>query len=83
MSQWPEIALPEPRRDGKCCVCTSNDVVTKDGRFCKVCLKSFVARCSPGGTRPRGMYRTEEQRAGYDREPSPMGENCVRAMEGD
>ncbi len=83
MSQWPEIALPEPRRDGKCCVCTSKDVVTKDGRFCKTCLKSFVARCSPGWTGPKGINRTADQRAAGEWDRSPSLDNAVRAMEGD
>jgi len=39
--------LPEPRRDGVCCSCGQKPAVTKDGRFCKSCLKKVIAHDTP------------------------------------
>ncbi len=39
--------LPDAREDGNCCECGSRDVVTRDGRYCKRCLKKLVAGLSP------------------------------------
>lgn len=71
--------LPEPRKDGVCCECGRRDAVTKDGRFCRPCLKSLVAKLSPGWT--GRSNRTSDQQQARETEPSPWQETAVRAME--
>jgi len=71
--------LPDPRPDGLCCTCRKAMAETRDGRFCRKCLKAFVARLNPIPYRPwRGA---DKQEASHD--PGPWQENAVRAMEGD
>ena len=72
--------LPDPRADGKCAVCVKKDAVTTDRRFCQKCLTALVNRLNPvplGGWRPGGKRQAAET------DPSPWGENAVRALEGD
>jgi hypothetical protein len=78
----PDIPLPDARPDGICAACNNRQAVTRDGRFCKPCLTSLVARLSPGRT-TFNHSRSPDQRQAYDRESSPWNENSVRALEGD
>ncbi len=39
--------LPEPRGDGMCCVCREKMAETRDGRFCRGCLRRHVAGLTP------------------------------------
>jgi len=39
--------LPKPRKDGMCCVCEALSAETRDGRYCKKCLKKIVDGLNP------------------------------------
>jgi len=72
--------LPDPRPDGLCADCQKKQAVTNDGRFCKPCLGVLIRSMTP--IRYTVGRSAGKQQAG-DFEPSPWGENAVRAMEGD
>ena len=71
--------LPDPRPDGFCAECGTKPAVTTDGRFCRKCLTALVVKISPGATQHRSSGCMQ---AHDDFDPSPSGENAVRAMEG-
>lgn len=86
------LNLPEPRSDGICAQCKDNDAVTRDGRFCRKCLKLLVEELSPGQTRkypkePSGRHLidwVESNDRSYQRLVlRGSWENGIRAMEGD
>jgi ribosomal protein S14 len=76
-----DIDLPEPRADGKCARCGKDDAATRDGRFCKKCLKDVVARLTPGSTKHAGVGRNREHMQAYGDDGGPWGENNVRLLE--
>ena len=39
-----EMLAIQPRDDGKCGDCVKREAETKDGRFCRQCLRKWVAR---------------------------------------
>lgn len=39
--------LPEARTDGICCDCLGKEAVTRDGRWCKRCLRARVEHDIP------------------------------------
>lgn len=45
MVDWSN--LPEPLDGGNCCDCGRRKAVTKDGRFCRPCLKRRVNESNP------------------------------------
>jgi predicted amidophosphoribosyltransferase len=88
-----QVELPKPRPDGVCCECNGAVAVTRDGRFCRRCLKSLVKQLSPGETRnyrqvPTRQHLIDTGHYGADAayHGGGMGgwhDNAIRAMEGD
>ena len=78
-------SLPDARRDGLCSDCLDKDAETRDGRFCKKCLKVRIIADNPGKTRP--THLPPERRHSFvsddRREPNGSMENAIRIMEGD
>lgn len=81
---WPAAKdLPDPRPDGVCAVCEKKAAVTRDGRFCRPCLKKMLNRLTPGDVRRGGAPRSMWQREDRWHDSGPWGENNVRILEGD
>jgi predicted amidophosphoribosyltransferase len=41
------MQLPDAREDGKCCRCNKRLAATRDGRFCRSCLRKVINDLSP------------------------------------
>jgi hypothetical protein len=54
------ISLPAPRKDGACVDCHQAIAVSRDGRFCRKCLKQRINHENPISRVGRWYgYRTE------------------------
>lgn len=69
--------LPEPRIDGKCCLCVRKPAVTNDKRYCRFCLKRVVAKLTP----MVGCYKRRGDYAHYN-EGDNSFDNAVKVQEG-
>lgn len=78
MGTNPFGELPDPRDDGKCSDCTTADAETRDGRFCKKCLRVRINRSN---WIVNAKPRRSDQKQALENDPSPWRENAVRQME--
>jgi len=79
--EQPMSNLPIAREDGLCCQCAARQAVTKDGRFCKKCLRALVVKMTPMTGCYRGLSRTPEQKQDASKESNPGQENAIRILE--
>ena len=52
--------LPDPLPNGLCCRCERKPAVTRDGRFCKTCLRHIVRELTPDDERTLARRGTDQ-----------------------
>lgn len=75
--------MPKKRSNRPCEDC-GQPTIHDDDRFCKDCRKARVAQMQADNylrSVPRHAGRPSEKMQAPDMEPSPWGENAVRALE--
>jgi len=75
------VALPSARSDGYCAECGKESAITKDGRFCRKCLKALVAKLTPMVGCFKGLRRTEDHKQARDEEGGPWQELARKYLE--
>jgi len=75
----PIEELPDPDPSGVCANCRQAMAETRDRRFCGKCCKWLVARINAPANYRASRPPDKQQAPEY--EPSPAGEDAVRALE--